>query len=347
MTKPLCLVTGACGFMGTHMVEVLRAGGYPVRATDLPSAYKRDDKSRGVFPSVLKRLDVEFVPADLTDPKSLDSVVSDVSYVFHIAAVFNYSASWNLLEAVNIGGTRSLLERLRYQKTFKKFVFWGAGGIYDLKSSLPITEESPVSPANDYLRSKWEAEKLLKSFSEEHKMPFSIVRGTTVYGPRGVYGGGQMLMAAATMCVSASPANWTFRIPFGHVRDVCGAALYLAERPATDGDDYIVNDDSELTNVEFFRFVAQLTAHPFITLPPVPIRPLKAVLKPAAKAIQWISKNVTHKQSPLEADTVDYLGLDVVYSNDKLKSTGYELKYPDARHGIAETLSWYGRNGWI
>ncbi len=347
MTKPLCLVTGACGFMGTHMVEVLRDRGFPVRATDLPSAYRKDDKVRGVFPSVLKRLDVEFVPADLTDPKSLDPVVKDVSYVFHIAAVFNYSASWNLLEAVNIAGTRSLLERLRYGDSFKKIVFWGAGGIYDLESSLPITEQSPVLPANDYLRSKWEAEKLLRRFSEEHKMAFSIVRGTTVYGPRGVYGGGQMLMAAATMAVSASPANWTFRIPFVHARDVCGAALHVARKPATDGEDYIVNDDSQLTNVDFFRFAAQLTGHPFVKLPPVPIRPLKAVLKPTARALQWISKNVTHVQSPLEADTVDYLGLDIVYSNDKLKETGYQFQYPDARHGIAETLAWYGRNGWI
>jgi len=49
----------------------------------------------------------------------------------------------------------------------------------------------------------------------------------------------------------------------------------------------------------------------------------------------------------LEADTVDYLGLDVVYSNDKLKATGYTIRYPDARHGIAGTIAWYQRNGWI
>lgn len=347
MTKPLCLVTGACGFMGTHMVEVLHEAGYDIRATDLSSAYDRDDKAKGRFPSVLKRLGVEFVPADLTDPASLDAVVDGVSYVFHVAAVFNYSAPWSILEAVNINGTRSLLERLRYQKAFKKLVFWGAGGIYDLSSPLPITEESPVAPANDYLRSKWEAEKLVKDFCEDHKMAYSMVRGTTVYGPRGVYGGGQMLMAAATMPVAASPSNWNFRIPFGHVRDVCRAALYLAERPATDGDDYIINDDSQLTNIEFFRFVAELTGHLYVNLPPVPIRPLKAFLLPLAKAMQWATQNITHTQSPLEADTVDYLGLDVVYSNEKLKGTGFELLYPDARHGIAETIAWYGRNGWI
>ena len=237
MSKPLCLVTDACGFMGTHMVEVLHEAGYRVRATDLASAYTRDQRSLGRFPSVLKRLGVEFVAADLTEPSSLDAVVKDVSYVFHVAAVFNYSAPWSLLEAVNIGGVRALLERLRYVQSFKKIVYWAAGGVYDLASSpLPIDEDSPVRPANDYLRSKLEGERTVREVCEEHKMAYSMVRGTTVYGPRGVYGGGQMLMAAATMPISATPSNWTFRIPFGHVRDVCGA---VASRLCGDASDLV------------------------------------------------------------------------------------------------------------
>jgi nucleoside-diphosphate-sugar epimerase len=330
------------------MVEVLHEAGYPVRATDLASAYESDDLKRGRFPSVIKRLGVEFVPSDLTDPDSLEAVVRDVGYVFHVAAIFSYSAPWSLLEKVNVQGTRSLLELLRYQQTFKKLVFWAAGGVYDLKAAaLPVTEQSPIGPANDYLRSKWQAEELIREFCDEHKMAYSMVRGTTVYGPRGVYGGGQMLMAAATMPVAAVPMNWTFRIPFGHVRDVCGAALHVAEKPTTDGEDYIVNDDSQLTNVEFFEFVAALTGHPFVKLPPVPVGAVKAVAGPVARTLQWLATNVLHTSSPLEADTVDYLGLDVVYSNEKLRSTGYELVYPDARHGISDTIRWYQKQGWI
>jgi nucleoside-diphosphate-sugar epimerase len=268
--------------------------------------------------------------------------------VFHIAAVFNYSAPFSVLEAVNVQGTRNLLELLRYQETFKKLVFWAAGGVYDLEAAaLPVTEESPVKPANNYLLSKRKAEEVIAEFCNEHKMAYSMVRGTTVYGPRAVYGSGQMLMAAATMPVAAAPVNWTFRIPFGHVRDVCGAALHLAQKPSTDGEDYIVNDDSQLTNVEFFRFVAQITGHLFLPTPPVPIKAVKLVARPVAGALQWLSRNVTHTQSPLEVDTVDYLGLDVVYSNQKLKDTGYDFVYPDARHGIAETILWYQQNGWI
>jgi hypothetical protein len=63
--------------------------------------------------------------------------------------------------------------------------------------------------------------------------------------------------------------------------------------------------------------------------------------------MQWISANITKSQSPLEADTVEYLGLDITYSSEKLKNTGFDFQYPDARHGIADTIAWYQRNAWI
>ena len=96
--KPLCLVTGACGFMGTHMVEVLAEAGYQIRATDLPAAYPEDNKKRGLFPSVLRNLGVDFVGADLTDKQSLAEVVKDVEIIFHIAGLFSHqfplAAGW-------------------------------------------------------------------------------------------------------------------------------------------------------------------------------------------------------------------------------------------------------------
>ncbi len=347
MAKPLCLVTGACGFMGTHMVEVLLEAGYPVRATDLPQAYERDDPARGRFPSVLKARGVEFVPADLRDKDSLERAVAGVGYVFHLGAVFSYSAPWSLLEAVNVGGTRNLCELLRHESGFRKIVFWGAGGIYDIfKTPGPIDEQAPRKPANDYLRSKLLAEEFLADFCGRHEMAYSIVRGTTVYGPRGVYGGGQMIMAAAKPPVVAVPSNWTFRLPFVHAVDVCRAGLHVAERPACDGEDYIVNDDSTLSFLEFMAFVADLTGHLFLRLPPVPPDLVRRVLVPVAGAVQAVSKRLG-VQSPIERDTVAYLGLDLVYSNAKLKATGFAFRYPDARVGIAETVAWYQRNGWL
>lgn len=347
MTKPLCLVTGACGFMGSHMVEVLHEAGYPIRATDLPSAWAKDDRVRGRFPSVVKRLGVEFIPADLREPASLDPVVRDVKLCFHLAAVFNYSAPWSELELVNVQGTRELLDRLLHQPSFSKLVHWGAGGVYDLEAPIPFREdETPLAPANDYLKSKHLGEQLVMEYGREKGLRYSIVRPTTVYGPRGVYGGGQMLIAAASGPVAACPRNWHGRIPFVHARDVTRAARFLAENPKTDGQVYNLNDSSELTTMEFFRFVAEITGRPFLALPPLPVAPLRRALTPVAKGLQW-AYGKAGKQSPLEADSVNYLGRDFTYANQKLLDAGYTFLYPDARHGIADTILWYQRNGWL
>ncbi len=347
MKKPLCLVTGACGFMGSHMVEVLVEAGYPVRATDLASAHERDDIKKGRFPSVIDQAGAEFVPADLTDPSTIEKVVEGVGYVFHLGAIFSYSAPWSLLERVNVGGTKNLLSALSRQESFRKIVYWGAGGIYDIKrAGLPITEESPIGPANNYLKSKLQAEEYLKEFAETHEMAWSIVRGTTVYGPRGVYGAGQMIMPAASAPVLAAPKNWTFRLPFVHGRDVCRAALYLAERSECDGEDYIVNDDSELTMTGYLAFMADLTGHLFLPLPAISADKVRSILLPLAGMVQGLTSRMG-LSSPLERDSIEYLGLDLVFSNKKLKSTGFEFQYPDARVGLADTVAWYQKNGWI
>jgi nucleoside-diphosphate-sugar epimerase len=346
MTKPLCLVTGSCGFIGSHLVEILHEAGYPIRATDLASVYPSDNRKTGRFPSVLQRLGVEFVPADLTEPATLDAVVKDVKLVFHLAAIFNYSTPWSRLEQVNVEGTRELLDRLLRQPSFSKVVYWGAGGVYDLEAPMPFTEDSPLAPANDYLRSKHAAEQLVMGYGRDRGLRYSIVRPTTVYGPRAVYGSGQMLRAAAGGPVTAIPRNWDFRIPFVHVTDVCRAALFLAENPRADGQVYNLNDSSQLTNVEFFRFMSELTGKPFLALPPVNVDALKQVLVPVARGAQWLAGRLG-VQSPIEADTVEYLGRDLTYSNAKLLAAGYTFTYPDARHGIADTILWYQRNGWL
>jgi nucleoside-diphosphate-sugar epimerase len=333
--------------MGTHMVEVLHEAGYPIRATDLGAAYEKDDQKAGRFPSVLKRLGVEFIPSDLTEPPSLDPVVKDVKFCFHVAAVFSYSAPFSVLEQVNYHGTKELLDRLLAQATFSKLVMWGAGGVYDLDAPIPYKEdETPLAPANNYLKSKHMAEQLVMEYGREKGLRYSIMRPTTVYGPRCVYGAGQMFQAAASGPVGAIPSNFTGRIPFVHVRDVVGAAKFLAENPSTDGEVYNLNDSSELTNIDFFKFVADITGRPFVKLPPIPVQPLKKVLAPLARGIEWAAGKAG-AQAPIEADTLEYLGRDFTYSNQKLLDAGYEFIYPDARQGIADTILWYQRNGWL
>lgn len=347
--KPLCLVTGSCGFIGSHMVEVLHRAGYRIRATDLEEAYLRDDRQRGRFPGVLKDLGVEFVPSDVTEPESLPGVVKGVSYVFHIAAVFSYSAPRDLLQRVNVDGTRSLLRALTRERSFRKIVLWGAGGVYGFPPapSLPIREEDPKCPPNNYLESKHRQEQLVTRTGEETGLRYSIVRPTGVYGPRGVYGMGTLILPLARPRRLFIPRNFNSRIPLVHVRDVCEAALFLATKKACDGEAYNLNDDTRMTVVEYMKYMGKLLGKPVTVLPPVPVRLVRGVLTRLAALEALTSKLSPGRARSLEPDAIEYLGVDIAYSNRKLKDAGYAFRYPDARTGLRETVDWYRKNGWM
>jgi len=344
VSQTLSLVTGACGFMGTHMVEVLSEAGHKVRATDLEQSYRQDDIKTGRFPSVLKKLNVEFIPADLTCPETLTRLLEGVDYVFHIAAIFSYSAAKDLLHRVNVVGTKNLLEVLNNISSFKKMVVWGAGGIYRLPKrpqDNPIREDSPVEPSNSYLKSKWDQECLVRDFCHEQGMRFSAIRPTTVYGPRAVYAGGQMIRDVLKMKKILIPKNFTFRIPTVHVRDVCRAALFLAEHPETDGESYNLNDDSQTTTFRFFEMIARMADRSFKPLPAIPPSLVKLNLKLMAALGHLRRKLFGGGPAKFEKDSVKYFGIDFEYSNEKLKKSGFEFEYPYLEKGLEETLPWY------
>lgn len=344
---PLSLVTGACGFMGTHMVEVLAEAGHRVRATDLAQSYDHDDLNTGRFPSILKKMNVEFIPADVTDRNSIQRLLEGVEYVFHIAAIFSYSAPWDLLRRVNVEGTQHLLEFLRQVPSFKKLVLWAAGGIHRMPrgpADLPVREDTPIEPSNNYLRSKWEQECLVRDFCRTQGLRFSAMRPTTVYGPRAVYGGGQMIRDVLKMKKLMIPRNFTFRIPTVHVRDVCRTALFLAENPQTDGESYMMNDDSTTSTVEYIRMMSRLTGKPFRALPPIPIPLVKINLRLMAALGRWRKKLFGGPPPQFEKDSVKYFGVDFTVSNEKLKKAGFKFQYPDFEKGLEASLPWYREN---
>jgi nucleoside-diphosphate-sugar epimerase len=349
MDRPFSLVTGACGFMGGHVCEVLAEAGHRIRATDLPAAHEKDDRAKGRFPSVIDKLGVEFVPENFAEPRDLAALVKDVDYVFHLAAVFSYSAPWDVLYRVNVLGTEKLLDAVLAQsRKPKRFVMWGAGGVYGLPSwrpGRPFRETEAVLPTNNYLRSKWLAEWAVMQ-AEKRGLSWASLRPTSVYGPRCVYGTGQMILGAAKQKVAAAPKNLTARIPWVQVRDVCRAALHVATAPGTANKIYNLSDDTVMGMAEFFQHIAGLMGNKYVELPAVPVEKLKPTIRSIAEAVQWVA-GMLGVPSPIEADTVDYLNEEWVLPNDQLKSTGFVFQYPDARDGLRDAVRWYRDNGWL
>lgn len=348
MSQPVSLVTGASGFIGSHMLEVLKEAGHRIRATDTPGALAAAP-APGRYPDMVKALADEVVAVDLTQD-DLSDLVQGVDYVFHIAAIFSYSAPMALLETVNVGGTERLLNALKdHNQDLKRLVLWGAGGCYGEPQAemLPVHEDRhPKNPQTAYLQSKWQQEQLVHRLTEAYGISYAAVRPYTVYGPRGLYGGGELLMQTATMASPMIPKNFTFRIPFVHARDVARAALHLAQHPDAHRQAFNLSDDVPYRTVDFFRLMAEMHGRTLRLLPAVPLGVVKAAMRAAATVVGPLAK-AFGKKPPLEKDMATLFGWDFWVSNDKLRQTGFEFQYPDAAQGIHDTLIWFREAGWL
>jgi nucleoside-diphosphate-sugar epimerase len=350
MSKPRSLVTGACGFIGSHMVEVLAEAGHEIIATDLQSAWNTTDDKKKVSVDAVKATGAAFIPSNMTKPETLEALPDDVDTIFHVASVFSYGAPWKVLYDVNVKGTMSFVQIAMKNRHLKRFVLWAAGGVYGLpdRQEIPFREDVTMpDPGNNYLRSKWQQEYYVIQCGKKFGLPYTTIRPTTVYGPRGYYGGGQMLMGLASMPVLFCPSNFKGRIPFIHVKDVARAALHLSTHDKAVMEIFNVNDDSQMTTKEFFRFMADLRGRKCITIPPVPVTLVKKLAKAAGGIESFITADLLKIGPFLEVDGVDYLNGDFVYSNEKLKGTGFQFLYPDPRPGIQESIQWFIRNGWM
>ena len=341
------LVTGACGFIGSHMVEVLAAAGHEVVAGDLPPALDAPPEDRTRWPEVARAAGARLMPLDVTDPGMVKEAVTGAELVFHVAAIFDYMAPESALRAVNVEGTRNLFEALVADGSCRRVVNWGAGGIYGLPRPgvLPFREDGPKLPGNPYLRSKWDQERLAHSFAARG-IEITSVRPTSPYGPRAAYGSGQLLLGLAAQRRPPAFRNVRTNVPFGHVVDLCRAALFLAELPRAAGEAYNVTDAGRLTAIDVARIVADEIGTKPMVLPPVPLRAMRKVLTGAAVASAAIARR-RGTRPLLERDQMEYFGRDFLYSIEKLEETGFEMEWPKPEPGLRETLRWYLDNGWI
>ena len=178
------LVTGAAGFIGSHLCDRLLADGHDVVGVDcFTSYYGREikernlDLARGHRRFDFRELDLaEGVPA---------SAVSDVDAVFHLAAMPGLIRSWTHFDdynRCNLTATHRLLESLRGSPTLKKLVYASTSSVYGKEAFG--NESLPVLPSSPYGITKLAGEQLCRVYGAEFGVPFIILRFFSVYGPR-------------------------------------------------------------------------------------------------------------------------------------------------------------------
>ncbi len=345
------LVTGACGFSASYLIDLLLKEGWKVRATDLAGANKK------LLEKYLNK--IEFVAADLTDKNTLPSAVKGIDIVFHTAAIFSYSAPMDLLRMVNVGGTKNLIEACIDAKV-KKMVLWSSVAIYGTASpkfyKIPITEEQGLNPKCEgkYDLSKREQEQAAMEYFKNNNFPITVIRPSPIYGPGSYYGIYTLFKYVQQASLPAATQNLhKSSIPLVHVEDIARAAVFLSDPSKFNGEAYNVGDDNLLDMVQTLKFIAVLTGQVMKIMLPMPMKLFKPFLKILGKWSYWEAQHLRKKvngkpQVPkLETDTIIYMFGNFNFSNKKLKDMGFQFKYPDRRIGLIETFKWYDENGWL
>jgi dihydroflavonol-4-reductase len=324
------LVTGASGFLGGHLTELLTAKGLKVIAM----VRKTSDTS------LLDRLGLEKRVADMTDPQSLRTAVKGVDAVIHLASYYTFHGKKELYDLVTVQGTRNILGAC-LQEGVARFIYCSSTEAIGAVKEIPAREDHPPNPQNEYGRSKLRAERVVGEY--DGKLGTTIVRPSGIYGPRNL---DDISYYFITSCAKNSlPTRMLIDhgsavVQFVHAKDAA-QSFYLALTNANSiGKTYFISEDRWHTYREVYGIISRITARKPPTL---------SLSRPVAKALIYpvfIAKSAFGEWSFLwDPKTVDAVASDRAYSIEKAKSElGYSPNY-SLEDGLKETIQWYRDNG--
>jgi nucleoside-diphosphate-sugar epimerase len=352
------LVTGACGFIGPYIIEELLESGYAVRATDLA----------GSDYCYVEPLDCEIVAADLLDRGQALEAFRGVDMVVHTAARMNYHLERSEFELANYRVTVNACEAA-LASGVSSFVHFSTCDTYGPPDYSPVGEDHPQRPINLYAITKLFGEQAALRFHAERGLPVSVVRPTTVYGPRCVYVMGLFL----AIPVMLRDLGITFlHLPrrgflgnLVHAEDIAGATAFLLGNSEAVGNAYNVSDDSAMPAGELMEVILNSVGIRANRVLPVSDRLVSMVAAAAShfpksfftgvtNLLQrgWDRVVVRHRLVPMLEPRFDpgftaFGRGNYDFDNSRLKGLGYELRHPDFAIGWRETVRWYVEQGWI
>lgn len=311
------LITGADGFIGSHLTEELVKQGYKVKAF----IYYNSFNNWGWLDTFPKEIldNIEIFAGDIRDSNGVREAMKDVDEVFHLAALvaipFSYHSPDSYVDT-NIKGTLNILQAARNLGT-KRILVTSTSEVYGTAQYVPIDENHPFQGQSPYSATKIGADRLAESFYRSFDMPITIVRPFNTYGPR--QSARAVIPTIITQLLSGAEeiklGSLTPTRDFNFVKDIARGFIEIAKTENTIGEEINIATQQEISIGDLAQeLISQINPDAQIICDEVRLRP--------------------------ENSEVNRL----LGSNAKImKLTGWQQQY-SLQEGLAETIEWIKEN---
>lgn len=321
-------ITGATGFIGSHLTECLLARGH-----ELACLVRDPARARWI-----EGLPVRVVPGDLESPAALSSLVAGQDVVVHTAGLTK-ARTLEEFVSVNVEGTGRLLAAIRaHAPRVRRFVFFSSqAAMGPSPDSAPLTEDAEQRPLSPYGVSKSLAEKSLRE--NRDSLPMTVIRPPAVYGPRDrdVFAFFQLMQHGIEPILGG-----THLVSVVYVKNLVHGVALAIERPLGSYRSYFFTDGGAPSWTELLDMMARALGKK-----PLRIRvPLVAAAAVAGFAGMWAA--VMGRPALLSRDKFAEMRPRYNVVSDQRART--ELGYRPAfttEQGIEETVRWYRAQGWL
>ena len=255
---PIALVTGADGFIGSRLVELLVKKGYKIKALSQYNSFN----NWGWIEDIECKDKIEVLTGDIRDPHYCKFIAKDIDIIFHLAALiaipYSYVAPDSYVDT-NIKGTLNICQAAKEHGNIR-VIHTSTSEVYGTAQYTPIDEEHPMQPQSPYSATKIAADAMAMSFYNAFNLPVTIARPFNTYGPR-------QSARAVIPTIITQIANGATEIKLGditptrdfnYVDDTCRGFIALAECDESIGQTVNIGSNSEISIGDTLNIIKEL-----------------------------------------------------------------------------------------
>jgi NAD dependent epimerase/dehydratase len=252
------LITGADGFIGSHLAEMLVRNGYQVKALSQYNSFNR----WGWLEDIDCLDQIEVLTGDVRDPHYCKHITKDIDIIFHLAALiaipYSYVAPDSYVDT-NLKGTLNICQAA-LENSVKRVIHTSTSEVYGTAQYVPIDEKHPLQPQSPYSASKIAADAMAMSFHNAFNLPVTIARPFNTYGPR--QSARAVIPTIITQIASGAKeiklGDTTPTRDFSYVEDTCRGFMAIAEQDATIGETINIGSNFEISVGDTLQMIKEI-----------------------------------------------------------------------------------------